>query len=77
MQKFQLVDARTATCSSWCRRRCCAGRRSIAFDIDADDMRMRFDGAVLHGEELDELWGSIFADGDERLLRGVRQLALG
>jgi hypothetical protein len=42
-------STRGATCSSWCRRRCCAGRSSMRFDIDADDMRMRFDGAELHG----------------------------
>lgn len=76
MQKFQLVDARRYVLEL-VQAAALRGATSIAFDIDADDMRMRFDGHSFTGEELAELWGSIFADGEEQLLRGVRQLALG
>lgn len=76
MQKFQLVDARRYVLEL-VQAAALRGATAIVFDIDADDMRMRFDGQSFSGEELGELWGSIFADGDERLLRGLRQLALG
>lgn len=76
MQKFQLVDARRYVLEL-VQAATLRGATAIVFDIDADDMRMRFDGHSFTGEELGELWGSIFADGDERPLRGLRQLALG
>jgi hypothetical protein len=76
LQKFQLVDAHRYVLEL-VQAAVLRGAGKIAFDIDADDMHMRFDGAVFTKDELDDVWGSIFADGDERLLRGVRQLALG
>lgn len=76
MQKFQLVDARRYVLEL-VQAAALRGATAIAFDIDADDMRMRFDGERFTGEELGELWGSIFVDGDQRPLRGLRQLALG
>ena len=76
MQKFQLVDPRRYVLEL-VQAATLRGATAIVFDIDADDMRMRFDGHSFTGDELGELWGSIFADGDERLLRGLRQLALG
>lgn len=76
MQKFQLVDPRRYVLEL-VQAAALRGATTIAFDIDADDMRMRFDGERFTGEELGELWGSIFVDGEEPLLRGLRQLALG
>ncbi len=76
LQKFQLVDAHRYVLEL-VQAAVLRGATDIGFDIDADDMHMRFDGAVFSAEELGDVWGSIFADGDERLLRGVRQLALG
>ena len=76
LQKFQLVDAHRYVLEL-VQAAVLRGATDIGFDIDADDMHMRFDGAVFSAEELADVWGSIFADGDERLLRGVRQLALG
>ncbi|MBZ5710553.1 hypothetical protein [Nannocystis pusilla] len=76
MQKFQLADARRYVLEL-VQAAVLRGATTIAFDIDADDMRMRFDGRPFTPAELDELWGSIFADGDGADLRGVRQLALG
>ncbi len=76
MQKFQLVDARRYVLEL-VQAATLRGAAAISFEIDADDMRMAFGGDSFTGEELGELWGSIFADGEERLLRGLRQLALG
>ena len=76
MQKFQLVDARRYVLEL-VQAALLRGASEVVFDIDADDMRMRFDGEGFRAEELGELWASIFADGDEPLLRGQRQLALG
>lgn len=76
MQKFQLVDARRYVLEL-VQAAVLRGATEVVFDIDADDMRMRFDGAGFAADELGELWASIFADGDEALLRGQRQLALG
>jgi hypothetical protein len=76
LQKFQLVDARRYVLEL-VQAAVLRGATDVAFDIDADDMRMRFDGQAFTAEELDDLWGSIFADGDGAPLRGLRQLALG
>lgn len=76
MQKFQLADARRYVLEL-VQAAVLRGATAIEFAIDADDMRMRFDGPPFTAAELDDLWGSIFADGDARPLRAVRQLALG
>ena len=76
LQKFQLADARRYVLEL-VQAAVLRGASTIAFDIDADDMRMRFDGRVFTAAELDELWGSIFAEGDTADLRGLRQLGLG
>ena len=46
MQKFQLVDARRYVLEL-VQAAALRGATRIAFDIDADDMRMRFDGPYL------------------------------
>jgi hypothetical protein len=51
------------------------GAKAIAFDIDADDMRMRCD-AVLEWEDLDELYTSLFVDRSGAGIRSRRELAL-
>jgi hypothetical protein len=76
MQRFQLDDARRYVLEL-VQAAVLAGARSIAFEIDADDMRMRFDGRPFTAAELEDVWGSIFADEAGADLRAVRQLALG
>lgn len=76
LQKFQLADARRYVLEL-VQAAVLRGATAIDFHIDADDMRMRFDGPSFTAAELDDLWGSIFADGDGKPLRAVRQLALG
>ncbi|MBL9102829.1 MAG: hypothetical protein JNL82_17915 [Myxococcales bacterium] len=76
MQKFQLADARRYVLEL-VQSAVLRGATAIDFDIDADDMRMTFDGQAFAADELDDVWGSMFADGDDRSLRGLRQLALG
>ncbi|MFZ6177913.1 hypothetical protein [Nannocystis pusilla] len=76
MQKFQLADARRYVLEL-VQAAVLRGASKIAFSIDTDDMHMRFDGRPFTRAELDELWGSLFADGDGEDLRGLRQLALG
>ena len=75
MQKFQLVDARRYVLEL-VQAAVLRGATNISFDIDADDMRMRFDGTPFAEAEFDDLYGSLFSDGDGRALQGVRQLAL-
>ena len=76
MQKFQLVDARRYVLEL-VQAAVLRGATRIALEIDTDDLNMHFDGAPFTAAELDDLWGSIFADGDGVELRATRQLALG
>src|SRR5690606_20095120 len=76
MQKFQLDDPRRYVLEL-VQAAVLRGATAVSFEIDADDMRMRCDGQPFTAAELAELWGSIFADGDDRPLRGLKQLALG
>jgi hypothetical protein len=75
MQKFQLVDARRYVLEL-VQAAVLRDATYVVFEIDADDMHMRFDGTPFAAAEIDDLYGSLFADGDTRPLRGVRQLAL-
>lgn len=76
LQKFQLADPRRYVLEL-VQAAVLRGATRIDFEIDADDMHMRFDGRAFTPAELDDLWGSIFADGEDEHLRGLRQLALG
>jgi hypothetical protein len=51
------------------------GAKHIEFQIDADDMHMRFD-AALDWEDLDELYSSLFVDRSSVGIRARRELAL-
>jgi hypothetical protein len=75
MQKFQLADARRYVLEL-VQAAVLRGAERIEFEIDADDMHMRFGGQPFTEAELDDLYGSLFRPGDDRALRGVRQLAL-
>jgi hypothetical protein len=75
MQKFQLVDVRRYVLEL-VQAAVLRDATRIEFEIDADDMHMRFDGKPFAAAEIDDLYGSLFTDGDTRELRGVRQLAL-
>lgn len=76
MQKFQLADARRYVLEL-VQAALLRGASALEFHVDADDMILRFDGRVFTAAELDDLWGSLFAEGEGRELRGLRQLALG
>jgi hypothetical protein len=75
MQKFQLADARRYVLEL-VQAAVLRGAEAIEFEIDTDDMHMRFGGQPFTEAELDDLYGSLFRPGDARALRGVRQLAL-
>ena len=55
----------------------CKGATRIRFDIDADDMRMRFDGRPFTLEDLEHLYSSLFARQLSAENDARRQLALG
>lgn len=76
MQKFQLADARRYVLEL-VQAAVLRGAQIIDFQIDADDMHMRFDGPPFRAAEIDDLYGSLFRPGDGRELRAVRQLAIG
>jgi hypothetical protein len=75
MQKFQLADARRYVLEL-VQAAVLRGAEAIELEIDTDDMHMRFGGQSFTEAELDDLYGSLFRPGDDRALRGVRQLAL-
>jgi hypothetical protein len=75
MQKFQLADPRRYVLEL-VQAAVLRGAETIDFEIDADDMRVRFDGLAFTPAEIDDLYGSLFGDGNSREIRGVRQLAL-
>jgi hypothetical protein len=75
MQRFQLADARLYVLEL-VQAAVLRDATSMRFDIDADDMRMRFDGVPFDAAELDDLYGSVFAEGQGRRFEGVQQLAV-
>ncbi len=50
---------------------------SIRFDIDSDDMHLRFDGEPFTETDFDLIYASLFSGGVDRLSQARRQLALG
>jgi len=77
MRRFQLADPRRYVLEL-VQAAHLRGATRIDFRIDADDMRMRFDGRPFAADELSNLYASLFADGEESDdLRALRQLALG
>ncbi|MCA9686048.1 MAG: hypothetical protein KC457_28005, partial [Myxococcales bacterium] len=52
------------------------GATRIDFEIDSDDMIMRFDGRALSWEDLDELYTSLFVKHGTPGIVARRQLAL-
>jgi hypothetical protein len=71
-QRYVLLLAEAAVSS---------GATRLDFEIDSDDLHLRFDGASFHFEQLENIYGSLFAsigevDVDELArLRGLQQLA--
>jgi len=55
----------------------CKGATRIRFDIDADDMRMQFDGQPFSLQDLEHLYSSLFARQNTPENDARRQLALG
>lgn len=53
------------------------GATEIRFDIDADDMILRFDGQPFDREDFDYLYGASFSRRQEPRIRARRQLAVG
>ncbi|MCA9661410.1 MAG: hypothetical protein KC486_23930 [Myxococcales bacterium] len=76
MRRFQLADPRRYVLELVQAARL-RGATRIEFRIDADDMWMRFDGRPFRAEELENIYSSLFADGDDPDLQALRQLALG
>ena len=75
MQKFQLADARRYVLEL-VQAAVLRDASALTFEIDADDMRLRFDGQPFTEAEIDDLYGSLFGEGQGRAIEGVRQLAL-
>jgi hypothetical protein len=75
MQRFALADARLYVLEL-VQGAVLRDATAIRFDIDADDMRMRFDGHPFTPTELDDLYGSVFGEGEGRRFESVRQLAV-
>lgn len=74
MRQFQLADPRRYVLLL-VEAALLRGATTIAFEIDADDMRMRFD-AALEWEDLDELYTSLFVDRSSVAIQARRELAL-
>lgn len=74
MRLFQLPDPRSYV-AELVAAASLAGARRVRFDIDADDMRLRFDGAPFAVEDFDHLWGSLLSSSSDASAR--RALALG
>lgn len=52
------------------------GAEEVRFDVDADDVRVAFDGAPLRQTDLDELYASLFVDADDPRVQARRKLAV-
>ena len=76
MRLFQLPDPRTYVLEL-VQAAVIKGATMARFDIDADDMRMAFDGEPFTVDDFDQIYGSLLASvaSDEAVAR--RQLALG
>ena len=53
------------------------GGEAIRFDIDSDDMHLRFGGEPYTATDFDLIYASLFSGGLDRRSRARRQLALG
>lgn len=76
LEKYQLVDPQGYVLELVQAARL-KGATYIDFDIDTDDMRMRFDGRPFTGPELKEVYGSVFRSERDDDTRALQQLALG
>jgi hypothetical protein len=76
MRVFQLPDPRRYVLEL-VQAAVCKGATGIRFDVDADDLRMRFDGAPFTIPELDDLYAALFRRGDGAADEALRELALG
>lgn len=76
MRLFQLPDPRRYVLEL-VQAATLKGATSIRFDIDADDMRMRFDGRPFSEEDFDRLYGSLFSSSTNQDMSARRELALG
>ncbi len=53
------------------------GATRIRFDIDADDMRMRFDGVPFTADDFEHVYGSLLSSAESPETEARRELALG
>ncbi|NMC69463.1 MAG: hypothetical protein GYA57_05255 [Myxococcales bacterium] len=53
------------------------GAARIDLELDADDLKVRFDGRPFRLVDFEELYGAMFVGGEDHDLRARRQLALG
>ncbi len=73
MRRFQLTDPRSYVLEL-VQAAVLAGASEAHFEIDADDMRMSFDGRPFTAEDFEQLYNSMFT---RRSSLALRQLALG
>jgi hypothetical protein len=76
MRLFQLPDPR-AYVLSLVQAAVLRGATRLRFDIDADDMRLSFDGSPFTVEDFDQVYGSLLAAADTPVAAARRELALG
>ncbi|MCA9691312.1 MAG: hypothetical protein KC636_17035 [Myxococcales bacterium] len=75
LRQYQLADPRTYVLLL-VQAAVLRGATTISFDIDADDLRLHFDGAPFTHRELAELYGSMFLDRSSRAVQARQELAL-
>ena len=76
LREFQLTDpVRFVLC--WVRAAVLLGATRVDIAVEANDVRLRFDGAVLTPEELDVLWSSVMGIRKKARTRALREMALG
>ena len=76
MRQFQLADPREYLLQL-IRTAHCQGATRIDIEVDADDMHLRFDGAVFTQRDFEELYDALFGRADDPAVAGRRHLALG
>jgi len=76
LRRYQLADPRTYVLSL-VQAAVKKGATRIVFAIDANDMRMTFDGRPFARDALAHVYDAIFARGDDPDLGARRELAIG
>ena len=76
LREFQLSDpVRFVLC--WVRAAVLLEATRVDIEVEASDVRLKFDGRILAAEELDVLWSSVMGSRKRPRTRALRELALG